>query len=45
VIWPWKREARLITPRTAANISVMELETAEDILAEVFHALLLMLKR
>jgi hypothetical protein len=38
VIWPWKRDARLITPRMADNISVLELETAKEILAEVFHA-------
>jgi|WetSurSiteA1Bulk_404760.scaffolds.fasta_scaffold05127_3 hypothetical protein len=38
MIWPWKREARLIEPRRAANTSVLELETAKEILAEVFRA-------
>ncbi len=38
MIWPWKRDARLIQPRMAANISALELETAKEILAEVFHA-------
>jgi len=37
-MWPWKRDDRLIRPRIAANISVLELETAKEILAEVFHA-------
>jgi hypothetical protein len=38
LIWPWKRDARITTPRIRANISVLELETAKEILAEVFHA-------
>jgi hypothetical protein len=38
VIWPWKRDGKLIQPRIAANISALELETAKEILAEVFHA-------
>ena len=38
MIWPWKREARLIEPRRAANTSALELETAKEILAEVFRA-------
>jgi hypothetical protein len=33
--WPWKRQARLIEPRVA-NARVLELETAKEILAEVF---------
>ena len=36
--WLWKRQARLIEPRRAANAKVLELETAKEILAEVFHA-------
>ncbi len=36
--WPWKREARLIEPRRAANTKAQELETAKEILAEIFHA-------
>ena len=36
--WLWKREARLIEPRRAANTKVLELETAKEILAEVFRA-------
>jgi hypothetical protein len=38
MMWPWKREAKLIEPRRAANTSVLELETAKEILAEVFRA-------
>jgi len=36
--WPWIREARLIEPRPMINPKVLELQTAKDILAEVFHA-------
>jgi hypothetical protein len=36
--WPWIREARLIEPRLAINPKVLELQTAKEILAEVFHA-------
>ena len=36
--WPWKREARLIEPREGVSTRVLELETAKEILAEVFHA-------
>ena len=36
--WPWRREARLIEPRPVINPKVLELETAKEILAEVFHA-------
>ena len=36
--WPWIREARLIEPRPAINPKVLELQTAKEILAEVFHA-------
>lgn len=36
--WPWRRQARLVEPRRAVNIRRMELETAKEILAEVFHA-------
>ncbi|MHB8119519.1 MAG: hypothetical protein ACYDHX_12435 [Methanothrix sp.] len=36
--WPWRREAKLIEPRRAVSIRAMELETAKDILAEVFNA-------
>jgi hypothetical protein len=36
--WLWKREARLIEPRRVINSKLMELETAKEILAEVFHA-------
>jgi hypothetical protein len=35
--WPWKREARLIEPRRPINSKVLELQTAKEILAEVFH--------
>ena len=36
--WPWKQRAKPIEPRPRASIRVMELETAKEILAEVFHA-------
>ncbi len=36
--WRWKRQARLIEPRRVTNTKVLELETAKEILAEVFHA-------
>jgi len=36
--WLWKRQARLIEPRRVINSKLMELETAKEILAEVFHA-------
>jgi hypothetical protein len=36
--WPWKQRARLIEPRRAVSTRAMELETAKEILAEVFHA-------
>ena len=35
--WPWRREARPIEPRPMVS-RAMELETAKEILAEVFHA-------
>jgi hypothetical protein len=37
MMWPWKRAANQIKPRRAANTSVLELETAKEILAEIFH--------
>jgi hypothetical protein len=36
--WPWKQQARPIEPRPVASIRAQELETAKEILAEVFHA-------
>jgi len=36
--WPWGREARLIEPRRRASTKALELETAKEILAEIFHA-------
>jgi hypothetical protein len=36
--WPWRREARPIEPRRAADLKVIELQTAKEILAEVFGA-------
>jgi hypothetical protein len=38
VKWPWKREARLTQPRMTASSKILELESAKEILAEVFHA-------
>jgi hypothetical protein len=35
--WPWKREARPIEPRLAVDLKVIELQTAKEILAEIFH--------
>ena len=35
--WPW-RLRRAIEPRPMVSIRAMELETAKEILAEVFHA-------
>ena len=35
--WPWQK-ARPIEPRRAVSTRAMELETAKEILAEVFHA-------
>jgi len=34
---PWKRDARPIEPRWPVCTKVLELETAKEILAEVFH--------
>jgi hypothetical protein len=38
--WPWRRQAqaRPIEPRRAVSSRAMELETAKEILAEVFGA-------
>jgi hypothetical protein len=36
--WPWKRRAEVCEPRIRANSKLMELETAKEILAEVFGA-------
>ena len=36
--WPWKQRAKPIEPRRAVSTRAMELETAKEILAEVFHA-------
>lgn len=36
--WPWRRGAELCEPRMAADLKVIELQTAKEILAEVFHA-------
>ena len=35
--WPWRQRAKPIEPRPMASIRAMELETAKEILAEVFH--------
>ena len=34
--WPWRRRAELCEPRRAVSGKVLELETAKEILAEVF---------
>ena len=37
--WPWwQRRAKPIEPRSMLSIRAQELETAKEILAEVFHA-------
>jgi hypothetical protein len=36
--WRWKQETGLIEPRRVANAKVLELETAKEILSEVFQA-------
>ena len=35
--WPWRRQGAIV-PRRAVNFRRMELQTAKEILAEVFHA-------
>jgi hypothetical protein len=35
---PWKREARPLGPRPTVNPRILELETAKQILEEIFHA-------
>jgi hypothetical protein len=35
---PWRKKARLIEPRPMVGLNVQELQTAKEILAEVFHA-------
>lgn len=34
--WPWRRRAELCDLRIGANSKLMELETAKEILAEIF---------
>ena len=36
--WPWRRQARKVEPRRAVSIRAQELQTAKEILAEVFGA-------
>jgi len=36
--WPWRRQAKPIEPRPMVSIRAQELETAKEILAEVFGA-------
>ena len=36
--WPWKREARPLEPRLKVNPRIAELQTAKQILEEIFHA-------
>ena len=35
---PWKREARSLEPRQTVNPRLLELQTAKQILEEIFHA-------
>ena len=34
--WPWKRRAKLIDPGLPPNLRIIELQTAKEILAEIF---------
>jgi hypothetical protein len=36
--WPRGREARPLVPRIRVNPRLLELQTAKEILAEIFHA-------
>jgi hypothetical protein len=36
---PWRKKARLIEPSPMVALNFQELQTAKEILAEVFHAL------
>jgi hypothetical protein len=36
--WPWRQRAKPIEPRPMVSIRAMELQTAKEILAEVFGA-------
>jgi hypothetical protein len=36
--WPRRREARPIEPRMGVNPRLLELQTAKEILGEIFHA-------
>ena len=36
--WSWRREARPLEPRLVINPRLLELETAKQILEEIFHA-------
>jgi hypothetical protein len=36
--WPRRREARPLEPRIRVNPRIMELQTAKEILGEIFHA-------
>ena len=36
--WPWRRQAKKIEPRRAVSTKAQELETAKEILSEVFGA-------
>jgi hypothetical protein len=38
MMWPWRQKPDLCRPRTVVNPSITMLETAKEILAEVFHA-------
>jgi hypothetical protein len=38
MMWPWRQKADLVRHRIVANPSITMLETAKEILAEVFHA-------
>jgi hypothetical protein len=35
---PWKREARPLEPKLMVNPKLLELQTAKQILEEIFHA-------
>jgi hypothetical protein len=35
---PWRREARPIEPKPMVGLKILELQTAKEILSEVFYA-------
>ena len=38
ILWPRRREPRPLEPKIRVNLRILELQTAKEILAEIFHA-------